>query len=78
MTELPTINSKWKHASSGGVYTVLSCAMIEATLQPGVVYEGGHGYAHDGRIWSTWVRPVSEFMDGRFVRVSLVEKEQSK
>ena len=44
--------------------------MIEATLEPGVVYAGGHAYIYDGAYWTVWVRPASEFMDGRFIPVN--------
>ena len=70
MTNLPPINSKWRHARSGGEYAVVTYAMIEATLEPGVVYAGGHGYVHDGMRWTVWVRPASEFMDGRFIPIN--------
>lgn len=49
----------WTHCKSGGQYVVMFPAMIEATATPGVAYCG-----HDGLIW---VRPVEEFLDGRFV-----------
>lgn len=50
----------WKHVRTGGLYEVLVAdARIEATLEPVVVYKS----MTDGVVW---VRPVAEFMDGRF------------
>lgn len=53
----------WRHVKSGGLYTVLhENATREHDLEPVVVYRAVEG----GRIW---VRPHSEFYDGRFVVV---------
>jgi len=49
----------WTHVKSGHQYVVLFPAVIEATAEMGVAYAGA-----DGLIW---VRPVDEFLDGRFV-----------
>lgn len=49
----------WHHVASCHAYVVLFPAVIEATASLGVAYAGA-----DGLIW---VRPVSEFLDGRFV-----------
>lgn len=68
MRDFPEIGSQWRHAKSDAFYKVIGLCLIEATLTPGVVYEGG-GFYDDGRLWTTWVRPASEFMDGRFIRV---------
>lgn len=48
----------WNHVKSGHQYVVLFPAVIEATATIGVAYAGS-----DGLIW---VRPVAEFLDGRF------------
>lgn len=48
-----------RHVKTGGEYRVLARGKIEATLAPIVVYENRDG--------ETWVRPVAEFEDGRFV-----------
>jgi hypothetical protein len=51
----------WQHRK-GGIYSVLAVALIEATLAEVVVYE-----AHeDGTVW---VRPMDEFLDGRFTQL---------
>lgn len=50
----------WVHVASQKTYIVLPFpVMIEAIVEPGVAYAG-----RDGLIW---VRPLKEFMDGRFV-----------
>lgn len=40
----------------GGIYTVVGHCMIEATLQPGILYRAEQG---DKSI--TWLRPMAEF-----------------
>jgi hypothetical protein len=40
----------------GGIYTVIGNCMIEATLQPGILYR-----AHQGDESVTWFRPLEEF-----------------
>ena len=42
----------------GGLYEVIAVGKIEATLEKAVVYK-----ATDGNVW---IRPATEFMDGRF------------
>lgn len=54
------VGSRWEHRK-GGRYTVVAVGVIEATLTPAVVYRSGNG--------NVWVRPLAEFLDGRFVRV---------
>jgi hypothetical protein len=56
--------SDWQHVKSGGIYAVKQHVIIEATLEPAVVYYKRHADPAE-----TWVRPASEFFDGRFVRV---------
>ena len=51
----------WMHVKSGRHYVVLHPVMIESGLVPAVAYSALGG---DGLIW---VRPVAEFLDGRFV-----------
>jgi len=53
----------WKpthqHRKTGGLYQVLySSAVIEKTMTPAVIYQGRDG--------TVWVRPQTEFNDGRF------------
>lgn len=49
-----------RHVKSGGNYTVICEATVEATMAPAVVYRS----EKDG---SVWVRPRAEFCDGRFI-----------
>lgn len=49
-----------RHKKSGGEYTVLGVARVEATLEPVVIYESN---ARPGEVWT---RPHPEFCDGRF------------
>jgi len=51
----------WTHVKSGGQYIVLFPVVIESGLVPGVAYSKIGG---DGLIW---IRPITEFLDGRFV-----------
>jgi len=43
----------------GGRYTVIGFCLIEATLQPGVLYKPLQGDSQD----VTWMRPLAEFHD---------------
>lgn len=55
----------WKHAKSGGLYTILHTNGInEATMESVVVYRA----VADGQVW---VRNSAEFFDGRFVEVAM-------
>lgn len=58
--EGPIINSIWIHRS-GGRYRVMHTAIIEETLVAAVVYQCCTSSI-------IWVRPLSEFLDGRFTR----------
>jgi len=48
------------HVKTGGKYVALCPAVIEADAVPAVAYTklGGDG--------TVWIRPLAEFMDGRF------------
>jgi hypothetical protein len=52
----------WSHQKSGGLYTVIGPAIREADMVPCILYHD----LTDDRVW--WIRPASEFLDGRFVR----------
>lgn len=43
----------------GGRYTVVGSCLIEATLQPGVLYKPQQGDSQD----VIWMRPLAEFHD---------------
>ncbi len=60
----------------GGLYTVVGSCLIEATLQPGVLYQSMQGDSQD----VVWMRPLAEFHDQistaegwvpRFVKVAV-------
>jgi hypothetical protein len=53
---------RYRHNKTGGVYEVICNATIEKTLELAVVYRN---VATGDR----WVRPASEFNDGRFTRI---------
>lgn len=53
--------SEWRHVKSGKVYVVRMHAIIEATLEPAVIYYRKHAAPEE-----TWCRPALEFFDGRF------------
>jgi hypothetical protein len=61
---VPAIASKWKHHKRGGEYMVHARAILQVAddhLDGSIVIF--YVNTEDG---STWVRPVSEFLDGRF------------
>lgn len=65
MTDLlktPVQYGKWFTHRKGGVYKVIATGLIEATLEPCVVYMA----EKDNRVW---VRPYDEFNDGRFTLI---------
>lgn len=48
----------WIHRKTGHRYEIVTFALIEATLEPSVVYRSEKG--------QVWIRPAHEFFDGRF------------
>lgn len=58
----PLVGTVWRHKKRGSLYTVMGSCHIEATQTLALLY-----YASADESW--WVRPVSEFLDGRFERV---------
>ncbi len=70
----PETGSLWRHRK-GGLYLVVHGCLIEATLTPAVAYQHVT-YAcdfpfHLESVSVPWIRPLDEFLDGRFVRESL-------
>lgn len=55
------IGDAWTHLKSGKVYKVRGFCLIEATLEPAVIYQ-----AVDRDDPIVWCRPAQEFFDGRF------------
>lgn len=66
MTTAPKHGSIWQHRK-GGVYMVLVECTIEATDTPAVAYKSLTSNGRD----DVWIRPLSEFMDGRFKPLDL-------
>ena len=58
--DFPSTDRLWRHIKTDGIYAVLCPAVIEVDLTPAVLYSKSGG---DGTVW---VRPVTEFLDGRF------------
>lgn len=54
----------WRHVRRGGQYIVIAQAVREHDLEPMTIYKS----VEDGRVW---VRPSSEFMDGRFEQIGV-------
>lgn len=53
----------WKHLKSGNLYRIETFALRESDLTPLVVYRS----RVPGEPGQTFVRPCTEFFDGRFV-----------
>ena len=60
------IGSLFRHKKTGGVYRPLMVCELESDLTEMVVYKN----IDTGRVW---VRPVSEFYDGRFEPISPID-----
>lgn len=59
--ETVTVGSKWIHLKSKHTYEVVAIGYLESSLTTIVVYKGSEGLV--------WVRPITEFLDGRFVAI---------
>lgn len=62
--------SIWRHKKTENLYMVKDLVVMESDLQVAVAYSG---VTENSRL--TWVRPLAEFMDGRFERVTLFKDE---
>lgn len=57
--EIPaSFNATHRHLKTGGLYTLLFVGVLEKTLEKVAIYQDRKGVI--------WVRPTSEFFDGRF------------
>lgn len=54
----------WKHKKTGGIYQFEQECRIEATNTPAVMYRS----LETG---ISWVRPLYEFLDGRFEKIKI-------
>ncbi len=59
--DFPDTGRVWTHVKTGGRYVVMLECIIEATQEPAVAYTS----ETPGN--PVWIRPVAEFLDGRFV-----------
>lgn len=67
MSGKPNESEIWQHRKSGGLYMIMSEeATLEKDLSKQVIYTS----LFDGAVW---IRPYSEFFDGRFINVSVDE-----
>lgn len=57
----PKFSSFWKHVKTGKIYVVCDYVYIEETASPAVVY-----FEPGIEDQVKWVRPLDEFLDGRF------------
>lgn len=55
------VSLNYRHVKSGGIYRLLNVGLLEATLEPMVVYQ-------NIKTCEVWIRPQSEFFDGRFAK----------
>ncbi len=58
--------SIWQHKKTENLYLVKDLVVLESDLQIAVAYSG---VTENTRL--IWVRPLAEFMDGRFEQVTL-------
>ena len=62
---METIDGIWRHKKNQDLYKVITIGKIEATLEDCVIYQS----IKDNIIW---VRPLLEFCDGRFEKVTQI------
>lgn len=67
--EIP-VGSLWRHVKSDTLYTVKDIVVVESDLTLAVSYKrlGDTSHLH-------WLRPLDEFLDGRFKREILFKDE---
>lgn len=51
--------ARWRHVKRGSTYRIVALGLLESTRRYCVVYQEEDG----GQIW---IRPLAEFLDGRF------------
>lgn len=70
---MPKSGSQWRHLKSGHGYMVIGCGVIEATMADVVIYRRFPDIQMDVRLW---IRPLDEFMDGRFKELEIELKKE--
>ena len=63
--EKAPIGSLWQHVKSGSLYRVEGICLVEANCEPAIIY---HLHMAEAGQMIRWMRPASEFLDGRFAR----------
>ena len=59
--DFPNADRVWTHVKTGGRYVILlQCVLLDLGAVPAVAYTS------EKPDQPVWVRPVSEFLDGRF------------
>lgn len=71
LQEILPKGSIWQHKKTENLYLVKDLVVLESDLQIAVAYSG---VTENTRL--IWVRPLAEFMDGRFEQVVLYEGEK--
>lgn len=66
LQEILPKGSIWRHKKTENLYMVKDLVVLEFDLQVAVAYSG---VTENSRL--TWIRPLAEFMDGRFEQVNL-------
>jgi hypothetical protein len=51
---------QYRHKKTGGIYRIIERGKLEATLEEVVIYTRASGGD------TVWVRPLSEWLDGRY------------
>jgi hypothetical protein len=64
MPDVPKRLSRWRHLKSGKPVIVMGVCLLEKDCGPAVAYRE---FASPDAPW--WVRPLDEFLDGRFEKV---------
>jgi hypothetical protein len=66
------IGERWRHVKSGGEYEIVAIGRLQVSgeldMAECVVYKSLRG-SGDYPVGSIWVRPLKDFLDGRFVKV---------
>lgn len=65
------IGDIYQHKKTGGLYGFMGMALLESTHETVVIYRN----LESQRVW---VRPATEFFDGRFEFKSLIELEDEQ
>lgn len=66
------IGSRWQHVARGTYYTVINHGTLLVVALDGARYDNEHVTIYESETdHSVWVRPLDEFLDGRFTRVPL-------